>query len=337
MSNLFESTDRFLATGVPKASKFQKIVRFFNKHVWNRGGKSQDPGNYEHWAESIKYDDGGDGTSVYAKIKEQLNTSLADEKCSTIIISRLPDQISTKYVFRGSYDFACDGYNDEAQIQQAYNIISEVGYGKIFLRKGKYNIESSMNFPFPPSGKESSSFSMMIQGEEGTIIKQKSTHLHQPAAFMLTLNAHTCFDRPTMLIFKNLIFETDFSWSGPTSPPVLVSSLIDLEDTSSTAFHIIFDNCGFIISDEYFVNRLGWVAINLIGTSRLGNVTFNECYFKRRYLSYDGLYLEGAQNHLGNIIKAEKLNSIIIKDCIFEDRGARHEFDPFIYTTPEDR
>lgn len=329
MSSIFETDHKISVTQVPKVSVFQRFVRFLNNHISRKKSTFVDPGNYEHWAEAINFNDGSDaGISVYDALKEQLNAVVGDQRCATVVLSRTPDMAASRNVYKGTYDFVCDGDHDEVKIQKAYDLVSENGIGKVFLRQGVYDIESTMAFTFPPVGKESAQFSVVVEGEEGTMIRHTIPGLKKD--IMLYLDANSGYVRQPTLTFRKLIFE---SVHIPQ-----VSRLIEMRDIAATPFHLIFDNCGFFIPDEIATFDEGeWKAVNLNGMNKMGNVLFKDCYLKRSYVSSGGLYRSGAMYHLGNVIRAEKLNSIMFDGCMLEDRGARHCFDPFIYTTPVDK
>lgn len=319
MGQLFADGDRFSAGEIPRVTKFQRIVNYLNRHILHRKTKFESPGNYEHWTECVKYDDGGDGMSVYDKLKQQLNPNFDDKKCATVCLSRSPDNGASSMLYKTSYNFVCDGVGDEKELQNAWALIAQRGLGKIFFRKGIYEFEESSYLQFPMPEQENKAFCVVIEGEQGAQLHHKIPFTAEENA-MFILQAENGYVYQPTLIFRNLVF------LGGSS----TSRFIKLNENATMPYTIIFDRCAFWIRDELI--EQDWSSLNLFGSNKVGHIYFNECYFRRKYLYRS--YPSGFVGHLGHIIKADNLASINIENCIFEDRGNRHDFDKFIYVPP---
>lgn len=319
MGQLFSDTDKFTAGEIPKVTKFQRIVNYLNRHIMHRKEKIESPDNYEHWSECLRYDDGNGGMSVYDKLKQQLNPYAGDKKCATVCLSRNPDTNASSILYRTSYSFTCDGSQDEKEFQKAWTLISQRGLGKIFFRKGIYEFEKASYLQFPAHEQENKPFCMVIEGEQGAQLHHKISFTAEDNAMFVLQIGDGYMYQPT-LIFRNLVFLGGLD----------TSRFIKLSENANAPYTIIFDRCAFWIRDESLEQN--WSSLDLSGNNKIGHIYFNECYFRRMYLSR--IYPSGFVGHLGHIIKADNLASIEIENCMFEDRGNRHDFDNFKYVHP---
>ena len=266
MGIFFSTADYFRVQEVPILRKFQRIISLINQHVLHRGTFSENPAPFEHFSESIVWDDGiGGGASADAKLldKERFLAGWGNDREATLILSHTPDEGSDGQLFLEEKSFVCDGSNDSATIQYGIDRIMNVGGGKIFLKKGKYEITTGIKISLPNS---TVAYTVLeFDGERGAILSSQTSD----PAFQLTFSVTQ--QSVYKIIFRNLTFHI-YQHS--------VQKIFQVDSTSTTRCELIFKNCTFS-----FASDTSAIDINSSSSTGLA-VIFEDCIFRKFQASY---------------------------------------------------
>jgi len=263
MGIFFSAVDYFRAQEVPVLRKFQRIISLINQHVLHRGKFSENPAPFEHFSESVMWDDGiGGGASAYAKLldKERFLIERRNDREATLILSHTPDEVADGQLFLEEKSFVCDGSNDSANIQYGIDRVMGVGGGKIFLKNGKYEITTGIKISVPIAAYTVLEF----DGERGAILSSQTPDPAFQIIFSVTQQGIY------RIIFRNLTFH-NYQDS--------LQKIFQVDSTSTAKCELVFKNCTFAFASDTS-------AININSSTSGLAVIFEDCVFRKFQASY---------------------------------------------------